>query len=334
MARVTWLQRRSTLIGLLVVFVGCAVAIVVGQAGTHATYASFVANGCVQNFFHAPCGNFGNWFSDNSDPFSAMVIALHVLPVVIGVFVGAPLLSRELESGTYRFTWTQGIGRARHVVTTFVLLALFVTAATCVLGLLLNWFAHPFEVIGIDSQWHSGLFDTTGPMLAAWTLFALAFGTFLGAVIGRTVAAMAVTAAGVGGLLVASFIWLVGWLEAVGTRTTTRLSPLGLGVGKLDSPGSLGRGPAGSWLVQGWFTGPSGSRLSQAAAYKLESRMYAKTAANFNPTRWLSVQHYTYTVSYQPASRFWVFQVIAATILIGLAALLAFATVRLVRRRA
>src|ERR1039458_2116460 len=63
MARVTWLQRRSTLIGLLVVFVACAVAIVVGQAGTHATYASFVANGCVQNRFHVPCGNFENWLS-------------------------------------------------------------------------------------------------------------------------------------------------------------------------------------------------------------------------------------------------------------------------------
>jgi len=39
-------------------------------------------------------------------------------------------------------------------------------------------------------------------------------------------------------------------------------------------------------------------------------------------------------VSYQPASRFWIFQIIAAAILIGMAALLAFATVRLVRRRA
>jgi len=69
MARVTWLQRRSTLIGLLVVFVACAVAIIVGQAGTHATYASFVANGCVQNRFHVPCGNFENWFADNTDLF-------------------------------------------------------------------------------------------------------------------------------------------------------------------------------------------------------------------------------------------------------------------------
>jgi hypothetical protein len=52
------------------------------------------------------------------------------------------------------------------------------------------------------------------------------------------------------------------------------------------------------------------------------------------PSRWLSAHHYIYWVSYQPASRFWVFQIIAAAILIVLAVLLAFATVRLVRRRA
>ena len=336
MARVTWLQRRSTLIGLLVVFVACAVAIVVGQAGTHASYASFVANGCVQNSFHTPCGNFENWFSDNTDLFSAMVIALHVAPVVIGVFVGAPLLSRELESGTFRFTWTQGVGRSRAVVTTFVLLAVFVTVATCALGLLLNWFAHPFEIIGIESQWQSGLFDTTGPMLAAWTLFGLALGTFLGSLIGRTVAAMAVTAAIVGGLLVASFVWLVHQLEAFGALATTRRMPMGLGVGQLNLPGSQFNGPVGSWLVRAWFTGPGGKRLSSAAANNVIGRMYdaVKGKVIVDPSRWLSVHHYIYWVGYQPASHFWIFQVIAAAILILLAALLALATVRLVRHRA
>jgi hypothetical protein len=52
------------------------------------------------------------------------------------------------------------------------------------------------------------------------------------------------------------------------------------------------------------------------------------------PSHWLSDHHYIYWVSYQPASRFWIFQVIAAAILVVLAALLVFATVRLVRRRA
>ena len=173
--------------------------------------------------------------------------------------------------------------------------------ATCVLGLLLNWFAHPFEIIGIESQWQSGLFDTTGPMLVAWTLFALALGTFLGALIGRTVAAMAVTAATVGGLLVVSFVWLVHQLEAFGALATTRIMPMGLNIGQLNQPGSLFNGPVGSWLVRAWFTGPDGKRLSVAAAYNVIGRMYGGPATGkVGPSRWLSVHHYIYWVSYQP----------------------------------
>jgi hypothetical protein len=36
-----------------------------------------------------------------------------MIPPMIGAFVGAPVLARELETGTYRLTWAQGFGRAR-----------------------------------------------------------------------------------------------------------------------------------------------------------------------------------------------------------------------------
>jgi hypothetical protein len=38
---------------------------------------------------------------------------MFAVPVLLGAFSGAPLLSRELESGTFRFAWTQGAGRTR-----------------------------------------------------------------------------------------------------------------------------------------------------------------------------------------------------------------------------
>ena len=46
-----------------------------------------------------------------------------VIPPLIGAFVGAPVLARELETGTFRFTWTQGFGRARWTVATLAPLA-------------------------------------------------------------------------------------------------------------------------------------------------------------------------------------------------------------------
>jgi hypothetical protein len=100
-------------------------------------------------------------------------------------------------------------------------------------------------------------------------------------------------------------------------------------------PGAQFNGPVGSWLVRAWFTGPGGKRLDAAAADNIIGRMYnGASDGKVGPSRWLSVHHYIYWVSYQPASRFWIFQIIAAAILIGMAVFLAFATVRLVRRRA
>ena len=33
---------------------------------------------------------------------------LQAAPALIGAFVGAPVLARELETGTFRYAWTQG----------------------------------------------------------------------------------------------------------------------------------------------------------------------------------------------------------------------------------
>src|ERR1700745_2821550 len=38
---------------------------------------------------------------------------LLVVPLIIGMFWGAPLISREFEAGTFRLAWTQGVTRTR-----------------------------------------------------------------------------------------------------------------------------------------------------------------------------------------------------------------------------
>ena len=44
----------------------------------------------------------------------AQVVAgvLTVIPVLIGVLAGVPVVARELETGTFRLSWTQGAGRS------------------------------------------------------------------------------------------------------------------------------------------------------------------------------------------------------------------------------
>jgi len=336
MARATWRQQRAALIPLLAVSAGLALAAVAGELAIRSDYARY-ASGCVPRFIHASCGAIANTFAASTDGFTALVIALHVLPVLIGVFVGAPLIARELESGTFRFTWTQEIGRTRYVLTTVTLLAVVVAAVTCALGALLGWYAHPFDVVGVESRWQAGLFDATALTLPAWTLFALAAGTVLGTLTGRIVPAMATTAATAGGFLVAAFWTLDRHLLSLGALPARATAAGGVSVGSLNTNSGPGFGPAGSWLVRGWITGPGGRELSAAMAGTVQNRMYAamtragKKAAD--PAAWLSAHHYGYWLSYQPAGRFWYFQAVAAAVLVALAIVFALTTVWLIRRR-
>jgi hypothetical protein len=313
MARATWLRDRSGLIGLSTLFGLFAFVIV------------------LERFTHPVRAGLG---SVNTDAFTPVVFAVMLFPLVIGVFVGAPLLSREIQSGTFRFTWTQGVGRTRFLVTTLVMFLGVTAVSACALGALLGWYAHLFELAGVESQWQSGLFDTTPVTLVAWALFALVLGTFIGALVGKTVTSMAATTLGVGGLFVASFMDLIHRLLAISPLSTSEISPFGIGLGTLNTYGGRGLGPSGSWLVRAWYTGPGGHVLGTGAAQKLLYQLASMKDSSVQPTRWLALRHYAFWVSYQPASRFWIFQGIVGVILVGLSTLILLGTLRILRHRA
>jgi hypothetical protein len=195
--RVALIQHRAALITILVAFIALVVALVIGRDAVNASYASYLAAGCTlaHPIDLSVCVDTANKFADIPS-FTPLVIALGLFPLIIGAFVGAPLIAREMELGTYRFAWTQGVGRTRLLLVTLAMLALVVTPVAVALGFLLGgWYIHPYAVINtaVGSHWQSGLFMTTWWMTPVLTLFALALGTFVGAVVKRTVAAIAAT---------------------------------------------------------------------------------------------------------------------------------------------
>jgi hypothetical protein len=314
MARVAWLQHRGSFITAGAVFAGCALMIAVSSLGPHTW----------------------NSLAPQTTRLTLVTIVLLVLPVLAGMFIGAPLLARELESGSFRFAWTQGIGRTRWVVTQLVLLLGVGAAAAGVLGFLADRYAGPFEAVGLASRWQGGQFDLTVLTLPAWMLFSLAAGAFAGMLIGRVVAAMAATAAFTGGLIVIDFVRLHYWFLGIAPGVT-RGSPSGTGLGALNTfavPGGI-PGLPGSWLVNGWYTGPDGQRLSSVAVINLLAKLYASRSAGplNNPSQWLARHHDAYWISYQAASRFWVFQAAEAGILLALTAMFMIGTIRLAGRR-
>jgi ABC-type transport system involved in multi-copper enzyme maturation permease subunit len=312
MTRATWLQHRGSLITAGLLFAAFALVIVESRLGLHGT----------------------NSIAVETTRLSLITITLLLIPVLAGMFIGAPLIARELEAGSFRFAWTQGIGRTRWVVTKMVLLCGAGAAATGALGFLADWYASPFEAAALVSRWQGGQFNVTVLTLPAWTLFSLAAGTFAGALIGRVVAAMAATAAFVGGLIVLDFMRLHDWFLGI-APDVTRGSPSGTGLGALNTfavPGGI-PGPRGSWLVNGWYTGPDGQRLSSAAVNSLVNKLDASRWALTNPAGWLGRHHDAYWLSYQPVSRFWGFQGAEVGILLAITMMLVAATIGLVNRR-
>ncbi len=94
---------------------------------------------------------------------------LNAIPVLAGVFAGAPILARELDSGTFRFAWTQGAGRTRWTLARLALPAVTVTAAAAAFTQLFGWFFYPFFAVSQAGSFAPQYFNLTGIAFAAWT---------------------------------------------------------------------------------------------------------------------------------------------------------------------
>jgi hypothetical protein len=317
LAWVTWRQHRLTLAGVAALLGAISLYLLIMGLKIRSAYPSVAACHPASS---AGCEQIAKWFTASYySPAQTLTGLLQVVPVLIGVFAGAPLLGRELESGTFRFAWTQGCGRLRWSVTKLALLAAVLTAAAWAFSLLFDWYYHPFFAEGSDGVLAPQLFDLRGVAYAAWTLAAFAIGAFAGVLIRRTVPAMAASLAAWTGLDLATALFLRKHYEA----------PL---IAKGANPG-LGN----AWVMSQWFTGPDGQQVSQNTIRAVMQQAPASVQGARDagvPVAWLAQHHYTQWWAYQPQSRFWHFQLIEGGWLLALALLLGAATIWLVRRRA
>jgi ABC-type transport system involved in multi-copper enzyme maturation permease subunit len=327
MVWVTWRQHRIALAGVAALLGGGAVYLLIMGLSIHHSYAAATACHPATPDY---CGNLiGNFLSTYWTGAQLTSVLLQLVPVLIGAFVGAPVLARELETGTFRFIWTQGFGRARWAVAKLTMLAVVVTAAAGAFSVLYAWYIRPFLAAAVSQQSSLAgeIFDLKGVAFAAWTLAAFAIGALAGMLIRRIVPAMAATLAVYAGLAFTTTLWL----------RQHYLAPL-----VTSSPGGP-PGPANAALpVSQWYTGPNGKPVSQSVINHL-LRGYqpnvTKVGRNsfktfVDPHQYLAQHGYTQWMSYQPASRFWPFQWIESGWLVALSLILIAATIWLVRRRA
>ena len=114
-------------------------------------------------------------------------------PAIIGVFFGAPLVARELETGTHRLAWTQSVSRTRWLAVKLALVGAVGMAVVGLLSLFVSWWASPLDRVLAEQY---SRFDERSVVPVAYTAFAVALGAACGLVIRRTLPAMAATLAG------------------------------------------------------------------------------------------------------------------------------------------
>jgi hypothetical protein len=273
----------------------------------------------------------------------ALNILSRAVPALLGIFWGAPLLAREFETGTYRLTWTQGVTRSRWLLTKLAVGALTTVTLAGALTLTITWWYRAWDNVGTPSP-YSG-FDQRDIAPIAYALFAFASGALIGALIRRTVPAMAATL----GVFVFARVAVQAWIrphllspvhETFSLQNAGPSTPVHLGIGSVNGGAvrifAQGEGPPSAWTLSSHLVTSSGQPVSsgQIAAFIQRNCPDAvvpqppptgggiSRAPASDPGRACLAQvakTYHLLVNYQPANRYWTFQWLETGIFTALA---------------
>jgi hypothetical protein len=255
-----------------------------------------------------------------------------VVPVLLGLFWGAPLIAREIEQDTHKLAWTQTVTRQRW----FTAKVGWVIGAAALWGAgisaLVTWWSNPENALQAN-RFDPSPFGTQGLVPVAYALFAVALGIAAGALLRRTLPALAAT----GGLYVAVRLVVTVFVRPHYQAPVIASFPLDALPGAappLIFPGSST--PSSAWVYSVKFVDAHGHAIAGGArnlralpdaCRVLEGQEKFPSCLSSHGFHWL--------VTYQPAARYWRFQGIEAAIFVGLAAaLLALAFVFVTRRDA
>jgi hypothetical protein len=312
MAWVTWRQNRLQLIAGGVVLAAVVLLALSTGPAIRSAYEQQDLAACLPPATRSGCDIIVRHFQSEHDTIVFVARYLVFLPALVAVFVGAPLLARELEHGTYQLAWTQGVTRKRWLLSQTLLLAAATLVGALALSAIVMWWRLPFD--RIEGRMSPSRFELEGVVVPAYAVFALALGVFSGALLRRTVPAM--TAA------LAAFV-------AVRLAVANFLRPRYLAPEHDTATGLTPNTHAHDWVLSNSLVDALGRQISAA---RENLAIEHAQAARIDVQEYLLALGWRRAVSFQSADRFWTFQAIEAAIFLGFAALIVIATLRLVQR--
>ena len=312
----------------------------------------------------AQCRASGGASSDCNNPVVSTYSKLQVLatalvlivPVLIGMFWGAPLIARELETGTFRLAWTQSVSRMRWLLVKLGLVGLASAAVAGLLSLMVTWWYSPIDKVN-QNRFGAAAFGLHGFVPAGYALFAFALGATTGLLFRRTLPAMAVTLVG---FVVARFTvayWVRPHFMSTGDRSRSPSTRTGRSASRVPwrQPSVHGRPTEHpqrarrfeqrrqqrrAVTVVGIFAEgvPQLARPQRTASRRrgcpgARRRCPANGQQAFQQCITTISTKYHQVVTYQPANRFWAFQTYETLLFVVASAALAGLCVWWVRRR-
>jgi hypothetical protein len=308
-----WRQHRTEIcvLGLLVGLFG--VALIVLGMPAHDLFPDGVAR-CAG--LDEACAASFRRLDDEYGYVENLLAAFYLVPVVIGAFLGAPLLARELEDGTWQLAWTQAVPRMRWLAAKIAALAGVTVVLTALFTAVLTWFRQPFDVW--EGRFQYDAFDLEGLVPVAYALFAFGVATAAGAILRRSLPAFGVA---FGAFLAARMSVALLARPAFATPVTA-MEPV-------PASGSKNHSLAG-WVIDHGYADAAGRRLSGTEYSELEG---AADRAGTNLNQFLNARGVQKFAIYHPADRFWTFQLIETAVFVAVAAVLIGVVVWRVRRR-
>ena len=232
------------------------------------------------------------------------------VPLLLGMFWGAPLFAKELAEGTHKFAWTQATSRRRWLFVKLGWAVGFAALFGALTSAAVMWCSRTQNAMQF-SQFEVLHFNTQGIVPIAYAIFAIALGAFIGAYFRSVLRSVAITMATfvVVMLCIANFVRphymsprVAGPDESLEPKINLQTHEIEPGAGTV-------------WILRHEYKQVSGECHMEQGVKNCSSVMQSVKTV------------------YQPADRYWKFQFIEFGLYLVLSAMLAGATYRLVQKR-
>lgn len=318
-----WRQHRFEILGLLGGAVVIAAALVYGADLATRTSAQLGIDACPGATTSANCLTLALQGAERLHWFRLLPILLFVVPAVVGSFVGGPLFARDLERGTHRLVWTQGITRLRWGRAKLLsLLAVGGLAATLValVGGRASTINGSAATVYQATNGYAN-FDLEGPAFVSYVIFAIAVSAFAGTLWRRILTGM------FAGLLLFGVVRL-----GVTFELRPNFEPPVTAVYGATVPCPQCAVPAGAWIVGVDYIDHEGQVVPQERIQSL-FQTFRPGPGRLDTILYFAENDAYQRVRFQPADRYWRFQWTEAILYLVLSAALGATTLMLLQRR-